>query len=277
MKRSEGFFKGWQDFELFFQSWEGDSPRATLVVTHGLGEHSESYNRLAEGIVNRGINLVGWDLRGHGRSEGKRGAIHKFSDFYEDLNQLVTMLKSKNSSQPLFLLGHSMGGLVLAHYLINNGSSLLNGALFSSPLMGVAVAVPKVKEAAGKWLAGVLPNLTLYNEVRFEDLTHDKAVIAEYERDTLRHDRISTLLYTQMMDHCERALANAAKITAPVLHQQAGDDHIASRSKATQFFKNLGSSDKEIIVYEEYYHEIYNEINRDRPFSDLANWVLRHI
>src|SRR2546421_196062 len=146
IQRTEGYFKGYNDFELFYQAWKPENSTATLVVTHGLGEHSECYNRLAEGIRELPIEMIAWDLRGHGRSEGKRGVVRKFSDYCEDLVHFLNFIKKHNEKKSIYLLGHSMGGLINSLTVIEKGSLGLSGLVFSSPLMRINVTVPTIKK-----------------------------------------------------------------------------------------------------------------------------------
>ena len=273
MKRTEGNFHGKNDFELFFQTWKSDKSRATLVVTHGLGEHSECYTRLADGMLPGDWDIYAWDLRGHGRSEGKRGTIAAFTDYCEDLKCFVEFVKKSTDGRPMVLLGHSMGGLITANTVIRYGEMGAKAVALSSPLFGISVKVPELKEKAAKMLASFLPNLTLHNELSFDDLTHDRKVVEEYEKDGLRHDRISSLLFVEMVGAMDYALANAQRVKAPFLLQQAGDDRIVSRKASEQFFEKVGSAQKEIKIYEDYYHEIFNETGRDAVFSDLKKWL----
>lgn len=275
--RQEGFFKGFGDFELFYQSWTVSNPVGTLVVTHGLGEHSECYQRFAEGLSPSGFNIFAWDLRGHGKSEGKRGVVEGFSSFSKDLAKFVEFLKPQIASKPFLLVGHSMGGLVLAQTLIDIGNLGAKAAVFSSPLFGISAPVPPLKEKVGRMVAGLLPNLTLYSGLKYEDLTRDRDVVKEYEKDTYRHERISTSLFVQMTETMQMAMTKAGSILLPVFLQQAGMDKIVSASAATQFFSRLGSKDKELIVYDEYYHEIFNDVGREKVFSDLNGWLKKWI
>lgn len=277
VKRSEGFFLGKNDFELFYQAWTGDKSRGTLVVTHGLGEHSECYNRLANGLLPGDWDVYSWDLRGHGRSEGKRGTIRDFTDYCDDLKCFVEFVRKDTGGKPIVLLGHSMGGLVVASAVIKHGDMGAKSLCLSSPLFGIAVQVPKLKESLGKMVASVLPSLTLHNEINYGDLTHDHKVIEEYEKDVLRHDRISTFLFVEMLNTVDFAIEHAPKIKMPLYMQLSGDDRIVSRKRAELFFERAGSEKKELKVYEEYYHEIFNEVGRDTVYSDLKSWLKQFV
>lgn len=275
MKRTEGYFRGHKDFELFYQSWLPSKPVGTLVVTHGLGEHSECYDRLAKGLSESQWAIFAWDLRGHGRSEGNRGVIESFSDYTNDLAYFITHLKTLPVRTPIVLLGHSMGALVNLRSILQHGTMDISALALSSPLMGLTLRVPELKKRAAQVLAKYMPTFTLYNEVAFNDLTRDRDVIAEYERDQLRHDRSSALLYLQVLENTEFTLKNAHTIHLPALLQQAGEDRVVDRESSRRLFDNLGSKDKEWIVYEGFKHEIFNETQRNRVYQDLRKWLAR--
>jgi alpha-beta hydrolase superfamily lysophospholipase len=275
MKRTEAYFKGYKDHELFYQSWFPNKPVGTLVVTHGLGEHSECYKRLAEGLSDQNWTIHAWDLRGHGRSEGNRGVINSFKEYTEDLKYLVDHLQEQKPKHKMILLGHSMGALINLRAVLDHGDMGFKALALSSPAVGLNLRIPEVKKTAAKLLAKYAPTFTLYNEVLFKDLTRDKAVIEEYSRDPLRHDRTTALLYLQAMENMSHVIENAEKIRLPVLLQQAGDDRVVNREASRMLYDRLGSEDKDWIIYEGFKHEIFNEIDRGRVFQDLKKWLSR--
>ena len=277
MKRTEGHFRGHKDYELFYQSWLPTKAVGTLVVTHGLGEHSECYDRLARGLAESQLNIFAWDLRGHGRSEGKRGVIENFADYTNDLAHFITHLKTLSLKPPYILLGHSMGALVNLRAILQHGTMDVVAICLSSPLVGLTLRVPELKKKAAQILAKYMPTYTLYNEVHFTDLTRDKRVIEEYSRDPLRHDRSSALLYLQITENMEFVLENAHTIHLPVLLQQAGNDRVVDRETSRRLFDNLGSKDKDWIIYEGFKHEIFNETERSRVYQDLIQWLKQRI
>ena len=160
--RTEGHFSGYNNADLFYQTWSIPNSRGTLVVTHGMAEHSESYARFAEGMNRRGWNVIAWDSRGHGKSDGKRGYVEDFAWFSEDLKLFVDHLKKNPSfKKPFFFVAHSMGGLVLLKTLLNYGPMGATAASLSSPLLGITVKVPPAKDFAAKLLRKVLPTFTI--------------------------------------------------------------------------------------------------------------------
>ncbi len=277
ISRTEGYFKGYNDFELFYQAWIPEQVDSTLVVTHGLGEHSECYNRLAEAVTALPVEVYTWDLRGHGRSEGKRGVVRSLSDYCEDLLSFLEQIKKCKRGKKTFLLGHSMGGLVNSLTLIKKGGLGLSGVCFSSPLMGIAVEVPKFKKKAATYISEWLPNITLFNEIAHKELSQDKDVLYEYGRDPLRHDRINPQLFLDMLQYTDYVRKNADKIVLPVLVQQAGHDKVVSVRDTREFFERLGSPDKSYKEYEHSFHEIFNDVERKKVFNELNEWLTQHM
>lgn len=273
--RREGHFRGYGGIELFFQSWSRPENNETLVVTHGIAEHSECYSQTAESLTKLGWNVVAWDLRGHGRSEGKRGFVGEFSDYAKDLRALLKFLESSDRLKKDFaLVGHSMGGLITLRHLMNQveeseTAPKARAAVLSSPLIGIAVAVPAIKDLAARFFSRALPSLTLHNEIRYDELTRDPERLKGYDTDPLRHDKISPGLYLGMIENCEYVKLRADRLQLPILVQAAGKDKIVSLPAIRDFYEKIGSRDKSLIVYDESYHEIYNDLDRETVFRDM--------
>ena len=283
-KRSEGHFTGEQDTLLYYQHWHAEvEPTATLIITHGMAEHSDAYARLVAGLNIPNLEIYGWDLRGHGHSEGRWGVVRHFDDFSKDFVRFVNLVsEQRGHTGPLFLLGHSMGGLVNLHALFNPTfqaelNSKVTGLVLSSPLLEVALKVPMLKEKAGRFFSDYLPNFTVANELNFDDITRDRTIVKEYEKDTLRPDRISLKFYVSLTEVMALTKGQAEQLTLPLLMQVAGNDKIVSARAAQIFFEKCASQDKHLIVYDEFYHEIYNDLGRERPYHDLTSWLIRRM
>lgn len=271
-QRNEGYFKGYKNESLFFQSWQKKDPELNVIITHGIGEHSESYARLVNHFENSNVSFFSWDLRGHGRSNGKRGYAANFNDFIYDME--IFLDESFNTFKfkaPVVLLGHSMGGLIQTKFLLTNPNKFkISGQVLSSPLFGFSVAVPMIKDKAARLLYSTFPTVTLGNELSPDMLTRDSNVIAEYEKDHLRHDMISSGIYLGMIDSFEMAFSRASEITLPTFMQIAEKDPVASSPKAKEFFEAISSPYKRIVVYGDgARHENYNDIHRATVFQDL--------
>jgi alpha-beta hydrolase superfamily lysophospholipase len=272
--RKEGVFAGQGGAELFYQAWspEAKPPLSTFVVTHGISEHSDAYDRFASALVIRGHDVVAWDLRGHGRSSGKRGHVGEFKNYSNDLAIFLDFLKSNGRlAGPFFLFGHSMGGLVTLRCALDHGTAGATAICLSAPLLGVSLAVPPLKDLAARALNRFWPSCTLHNEIAYDDLTHDRGIIASYEVDPLRHDKISPPLYLGLLDTIAYVESRASEIRGPFLLQVAGRERIVSRPAMEAFFEKIGSrpDEKKILVYPESLHEIFNDLDRKNALDDL--------
>ncbi|MCB0365131.1 MAG: lysophospholipase [Bdellovibrionaceae bacterium] len=276
MKRFETTFNGTKGTELFYQTWQVPNPVGTLVVTHGLAEHSECYHDFALVMTKAKWNVVGWDMRGHGRSEGKRGYVEDFGDYVSDLRLLSEHLFEQEklaAKGPVVCFAHSMGGLIALRAMVNFGDMGYRAMALSAPLLGVGVDVPKAKEKIAQWAGRWLPKLTLYNEIRYEDLSRDEEVLKAYERDPLRHDKISPHVFLGMLENMQVVIGEAGQIQIPVLLQLSGHDKIVSTPVAENFFELLSTPKKYLQIYPDSYHEIYNDLDKDLAFRHLKEFL----
>lgn len=274
-KRSEGFFKGHNDINLFFQIWDNPKAKGTIIFTHGQGEHSESYHRLTSAFENDAWSFYGWDLRGHGRSEGRRGYVSEFDDYCRDYKIFLDMvLKNEKVRQgPVILLCHSMGALIQFKTMMRNPDIQCDAIVVSSPLLGIAVNVPAIKARGAQILNILLPQVTLGNELSNSMLTRDADVIREYEQDALRHDRISSGAFLGFLDSFNFVNPRANEIKKPALFVISSDDPVVSSSAAKAFYENLGSKKKELFVYPDAKHELINDTIRNTVFADIKNFL----
>ena len=173
--RREGQLAGHDQMQLFFQVWQNPKAEGTIIICHGQGEHSESYNRLIENFKNDRWSFYAMDLRGHGRSDGKRGYAGDFEDYCKDYHLFIEKIvnETRSSMGPIVLLGHSLGGLVQLKTLIDHPDMKVTAQVCSSPLLGVAVPVPDWKNRAADVLNQWLPKMTLWNEITNDMLTRD--------------------------------------------------------------------------------------------------------
>ncbi len=274
--RTEGNFDGHDGTELFYQTWTIPEARGTLVVTHGMSEHSEAYDLFASGMTRSGWNVIGWDLRGHGRSQGKRGYVDAFKTFSEDLAAFIQFLESQGKlSLPYALIGHSMGGLISLRHIIDHGHGRALAFSLSSPLLGIAIAVPVIKELAARLLFRLAPTATLYNEIVYQDLSRDPEVLLGYPKDPLRHDKISPSLFFGMQETIEYVRSRGNSIQLPTLFQLSGHDLVVNQKESEAFFATVGAKEKKLLVYEDSYHEIFNDLDRERVYQDLDLFLKR--
>ncbi len=278
MKRTEFYFNGHKNISLFAQSWQNTQfpLQANLIVTHGHGEHSEWYSRLAEALVPRGYNLYAWDLQGYGQSAGKRGYIEDFYDHSLDLLQFIKYLKSSVShfqETPFFLISHSMGGMITLKALIDHADIGQRATCLSSPLIDMATPPPLYKDLLARTLYHILPKITLTSGTRPDELSRDPQIIKLYKKDPLRTAMVSPGSYLGILKSSEYIKSNPHKITTPIFFQLAGNDKVVRRHTSEKVFDKISSKIKKKTLYSDAYHEIFNDICREQVFNDLHDFL----
>lgn len=271
-QRFEGQFRGRDQTELFFQTWTPEKVRGAILITHGLAEHSECYHGLAKILADDGWQVFAWDMRGHGRSEGKRGFVKDLSFYIDDLEIFTQLVRKQIGDQNLVMFGHSLGGLVTIRYLQSKRADYA-ALVLSSPGLGLNKKVPRLKEALAHVAVKWMPTLTMYNEIKYEDLTRDEEYRKNYYSDNLRHDKISSGLFLSMLDNFKLALDEAGEIEIPVLLQVSGEDRLVSPEASRAFFEKLPNKKNQLILYPESYHEVYNDLDRERVIADLKKFI----
>ncbi len=262
--------------KLFLQSWAKPKTKfhGCVLITHGISEHSLCYDHVAKALADQGWFVYAWDLQGHGQSQGKRGYIETFSDFSRDLKRLISKIK-ENETLPthnFHLIGHSMGGLITLQALTAKDQPQVTSATLSNPALGLAIAVPKLKELASHWLNNVWPTFTLNNEIRYELLSRDPKMMEIYSKDPLRHTKVSAPLFLGMKAAMEDMKDNIDQLKTPVFFQIAAKDALVDPQASLDLFKRI-TGPKTLKIYEESFHEIYNDLNKQESIDDLINYL----
>lgn len=276
MKHQEGVFMGVRDAGLYYQGWlpEGEI-RAVLLIVHGLAEHSGRYMNLVNRFVPLGYAVYGIDHIGHGRSEGRRLYVERFVDYTEPLKTYSDMVRCWQPDKPVFLVGHSMGGLIGALHLIAH-QEVLTGAVLSGPAVKAPGDIPKAVILIGRVLSTLLPRLGLVS-LEAEGVSRDPAVVKAYLDDPLVYrGKMTARLGAEMLGAMERIGAEANRITLPILILQGSADRLVDPSGAQMLYEKVASADKKLIVYEGFYHEVFNEPEHDRVLSDVEQWLEGH-
>lgn len=265
--------------QLFFRHHRVENEKAGILIVHGIGEHSGRYRRLTEVLNADGASIFSYDHRGHGLSSGKRGHVDRFQDYINDLELMMDKFRSALSSQvPFFLLGHSMGGLIVLNYA-QQGGEQVDGVIVSAPGLKAAIKPPGAKILAARVMSVLAPSFSFDNELDPTLLSHDEKAVDSYVNDPLVHRQITARWGIEFMKTAEHTLKDAPLLKTPVLMQVAGDDRLVSPEACRVFFQNVSSEDKTLRFYDGLYHEIYNE-NEDlrKPvISDLQSWLNDHL
>ena len=261
---------------LHYRSWTAPGERAVLLVSHGLGEHAGRYAALAEDLAEHGISVHALDHRGHGRSGGARGHVRRFGDFVRDLESFRAEVAARHpSGTPVFLLGHSMGGLIAIRHL-QAYPDAFRGAVLSSPLVGIAVRAPRWKVAVSGFFSRWLPWLPFHNAIETAMLSTAPGYEEAYLADRLLHNAITPRLYTEMLAAIDEAFAQPHSIRVPLLVLAPTADRVVL-PEAVARFASACPGEVEVRRYEGFQHESLNEADRHLAVRDVVEWLLARI
>ena len=253
--------------------WARPEPRGAMLIAHGFGEHGGTYRHVAEAVsTSLEIDVFAVDFRGHGRSPGRRGIVHRYEDLTDDLTSAMEWVAKQKPDLPRFLLGHSNGGQVALRFALERRSPI-RGLIVSNPAIRIALPIPQHKILIGKLLQKYAPWVTLNGSFQAELLTHDPVMQQEHREDSLRHNRMSAPLFFGMVEGGEMLLARAGELTSPLLMIVGGQDPVVDPQAAREFFNRANSEDKTLLLYPNMLHEPLNEIGREQVLSDLINWI----
>lgn len=262
---------------LAYQLSLPEGARAAVLLLHGYGEHGGRYRRVIERWARKKLATAVPDLRGHGWSAGVRGYCDRFSDFHEDVDDMIAVLRERAPGVPLFGFGHSFGGLIAATYALGHPGAF-QGIVLSSPYFGLALQVPGAKKLAGQIASHLLPKLALPSGLQGKDLTHDETIARLYDTDPLVNKGATARWFTESSTAQRDLLARAAQIRTPIVVFQGGADRVASPAAARAVFDRLGSADKKFDERNGLFHEILNEPDVGMEIADeMADWILAHV
>ncbi|HEY3449407.1 MAG TPA: alpha/beta hydrolase [Myxococcales bacterium] len=273
----EGSLAARDGLRLYRKSLSPAGPaKAHVAVVHGYGEHLGRYQEAMERLCRAGYAAHACDFRGHGKSEGHRAHVDDFAQYLSDLDVLVEHVRGKAGSQKILLLGHSLGGLILARWLVGKSEGLA-GAVLCSPFMDLGFQPPKIKLMAAGLLSAVAPRLHMANELAYEQLTHDEAIQKATAADPM-YLHVTTARWFKETTAAQRAtLAAAGQILVPALVLIGEADTIALPAAGRRLFEALGSADKTLKTYDGFRHEVLNEVGRDRVFEDVVAFLDKHL
>lgn len=261
----------------FLKRWPAPRARARLVIVHGVGEHIGRYAELAGYLAGRGIDCVGQDQRGHGRTRGQRGHVRRFADYVDDLARLVVAEAAREPVRPLFVLGHSMGSIIALLFAARRAETVAGLVLTGTALEPVAEP-PGWLSALLAGLSRLVPRLPLPNRISVGDLSRDAEVRRQYLRDPLVHGRVTARWAAEFDRARRRALAAAASLELPLLVIHGGEDRVVRPAGSRAVVERAASTDKRLLVLPGERHEVLNETpdRRRATWELIGDWVLEH-
>mgnify|MGYP001039023630 FL=1 len=259
---------------LFLRDWPLAGSRGAVLLVHGLGEHSGRYGRLAAWFKQRGYAVRGYDQRGHGRSPGRRGGLRHGDDLLEDLASVYHDYAGGLPHPPL-LLGHSLGGLVALRAVLD-GRVEPPALVLSSPALRSHESPRMI--ALARLLDRLAPHLPLRSGLDFEQLSHDRQVVADYRSDPLRHGWITPRLADFIFRDGARCIADAAALALPTLLLVADSDGLVDPAGSRAFARGAASSGQLTTrFFSTLYHELFNEAEpgRGQVLMQMGDWLGR--
>jgi acylglycerol lipase len=268
---TDGNFKGLGDFNIFFRSWRpNDTPRGVVVIVPGFNSHSGYYARVADQFAAAGLATYALDLRGRGKSDGERFYVETFDDYVSDVATFVTLVTPREPGLPVFLLGHSAGGVVACLYTIGHQAELA-GLICES--FAFQVPAPDFALAVLKGLSHIAPHAHVL-PLKNADFSRDPEVVAAMNADPLiAHETQPTQTVAAMVRADERLKQEFPLITLPVLILHGTHDKATRPSGSQAFYDTAGSTDKTLKLYEGGFHDLLNDIDKEAVIADIKGWI----
>ncbi|MDD5570905.1 MAG: lysophospholipase [Bacteroidales bacterium] len=265
-------WKSSDNLNLFACSWEPEvNPKSVICLVHGLGEHSGRYNEWAEKFVNRNYGFLSLDLRGHGKSEGKRGHAKNYNLLLDDVETLMKNSELIFPGIPKILYGHSMGGNIALKYFYER-KPYLKAMIISAPWLELELKVPKPLLLTAEFISKIFPQLSMSNGLKASDLSQDEAIIENRREDTFVHNKISVKLFCLIEEAAKQILSEKNKINIPLLIMHGTNDRIISFD-ATKSYSQTAGNITTFKVWENFYHELHNDVGKEKVFEYIADWI----
>jgi len=277
MKHKEGWFKGLKDFNLYYQCWLPDKrPEVILLVAHGLAEHSGRYMNLVNHFVPKGYAVYSHDHQGHGKSEGLRCYVDRFSDYLIDLKTFFDMAHAEHRDTKFFLVGHSMGGTIATVYAAQHQDELA-GLMVSGASLTVSTSVSPVLIAVAGILSVLLPKMGT-TVLDASAISQDKAVVDAYVNDPLVYrGKVRARLGAELIKTWKKLPYLMPDIKLPILIMHGTADRLSNPEGSRMLYERVSSTDKTLKLYEGFYHEIMNEPGREQVLGDMETWLSKHL
>lgn len=262
--------------KLFFQRWLPEAPpRAVVLLAHGYAEHLGRYEHVAARLNREGIAVFAVDHWGHGRSDGARGFVPRFSAFCDGMTSLLDMAKAEFPDLPRIVIGHSMGGLIATAHLLSHQSDYA-GAILSGPALKPGEPPTAATLLIGRLLSRFLPKAGIL-QLDSAAISRDPDVVAAYRTDPLVHTgKMSARLASEMLDTMAHVQAQAAQISLPLLIVHGSKDTLAAPEGAQEMFARATSADKRFELLDGLYHEVFNEPERETVLDLICAWIDAH-
>ena len=266
--------KSSHNIELYTKDYIVKNAKANLLIVHGLHEHCERYHHVAKSLNDIGVNVFTFDLRGHGKSGGPKNIIKDIDEYRQDVENVY---RSIPKDKPFFILGHSMGGLIVFHFLMFQERTDIAGVIFSGSALEVGEDITPMTIKVVKVIGKILPGLKT-EKLNPENITRDKHEVELYKTDPLitRHGAKAGLGLA-LINAIHDAKEMFKDFHFPVLIMHGGDDKITNPKGSVALYENCASQDKTLQLWQGAFHQIFNELNKKEVLTFMNNWISARI
>ncbi len=272
MRHSEFSMKSYDGLDLFGQAWITDkNPKAVITLLHNHGEHSSRYEEFAQTITASEYAVVSADIRGHGRSGGKRGYSSSYRKLIKDLKALITKSVNLFPDIPQVLLGTGLGGNIAIYYLSNNITNI-SGLIVTAPWLNIEQNFPKGKMLIGNLIRYIFPGMIIETGFTPEDILKGREATDKYKNDPFIHDKISLRLFYEMIFAGQRSARSIYKINMPILVMHGDNDKIVSLKDSKNFILNA-SGKTAFKVWNGYCHDLINDEGSVEVCKYITGWL----
>ena len=280
MKTFEAKQEGKDGTTFFIRGWEPDHgvPKALIALIHGLGEHTARYAHVGKAMTDTGYALVGFDLRGHGKSGGSRGHTPSLDSYMQDIHQFFKFLVERYPDIPHFLYGHSLGGLLSLAYAVQYRAGL-RGVIVTGPALRSSLQEQKAKVAMAKVLGSFLPAMTIQSGLDPTTISRDPEVVQAYINDPLVHYSTSLGLGKAALNAIDLCFARAKEFSVPLLMIHGKEDKLTYPSGSEDFARLVKEAGGEVTLklWDNLYHEVHNEPEKAEVFKLMIEWLDEHL
>jgi alpha-beta hydrolase superfamily lysophospholipase len=273
MERTEGTFKGDKGLNLFYQCWlPNTNPKAVLLIVPGLAEHSGRYTNVVNYFVPKAYAVCGLDTQGHGKSDGLRCYIDRFSDYIDDIKIFFDIVHQRYGDRKIFMVGHSMGATIALAYAVQHQRDLA-GLIISGVGLKPGSSISPVLKRVVRLISFLFPKMGV-TVLDATAISQDKAVVDAYIHDPLVHrGKITARLGAELLKTIDRLPSQIPMINLPIIIMQGTEDLLCNPEGSPMVYDLVGSRDKTLKLYEGFHHEIFNEPGHLQVMADLEAWL----
>lgn len=256
---------------IYAVDWPIKDAKAVILLIHGLGEHVHRYEHLVEFMHSHLIAVIGYDRRGHGKSEGKKGHTVSYDAFLDEIDHLLSETKVKYPDLPVYLYGHSMGGNLLLNFIIERYPAVA-GAIATAAHISLSFTPNAVTLTLGKLMKSIYPGFSQNNGLDVNMLSRDQKVVQTYLDDPYVHDQLTAITGMNMLEKADFLNDFSGDFPVPLLIMHGSKDGITSPEGSKDFANRVGG-DVTLKIWEGLYHEIQNEPEQKEVFETVLNWI----